>query len=190
MNVSTINNSISDNECINYLEKVGFYPNESLESYKVKFKLYDLCEQSLIYHLYLLNLKNNPPQKSVLFMQFDKLVVNASIFNEGAIFSKLKGKKEKDSKWKSSYFNNIKTNDVNGILDFLENANDTFEGIDLALSYVDNSDEEKKNKLLELFETIKKHCQEKISPPIEVFVYEQNEITNNVFKYMNLFYNN
>ena len=190
LNVSTINNSISDNECINYLEKVGFYPNESLEKYNAKFKLYDLCEQSLIYHLYLLNLKNNPPKKSVLFIQFDKLVVNASVFNEGAIFSKLKGKKEKDSKWKSSYFNNIKTNDVNGILDFLENANDTFEGIDLALSYIDNSDEEKKNKLLELFEIIKKHCQEKISPPIEVFVYEQNEIANNVFKYMNLFYNN
>ena len=190
LNVSTINNTISDNECINYLEKIGFYPNGALEGYNVQFKLYDLCEQSLIYHLYLLNLKENPPKKSVLLIQFDKLVVNASIFNEGAIFSKLKGKKDKESKWKSSYFNNININDVNGILDFLENANDTFEGIDLVLSYIDVSDDEKKNKLMELFEKIKKHCKEAINPPVEVFVYGQNEIEHCVFKYMNLFYDN
>ena len=188
LNVSTINNTISDNECINYLEKIGFYPNESLEGYNVHFKLYDLCEQSLIYHLYSLYLKDDFPKKSVLFMQFDKLVVNASVFNEGAIFSKLKGKKEKDSKWKSSYFNNININDVNGILDFLENANDTFEGIDLVLSHVDTSDDERKSKLMALFEKIKKHCKEAINPPVQVFVYANNEIENNVFKYMNLFY--
>ena len=188
LNVSTINNTISDNECINYLEKIGFYPNESLEGYNVHFKLYDLCEQSLIYHLYSLYLKDDFPKKSVLFMQFDKLVVNASVFNEGAIFSKLKGKKEKDSKWKSSYFNNININDVNGILDFLENANDTFEGIDLVLSHVDTSDDKRKSKLMALFEKIKKHCKEAINPPIQVFVYGNNEIENNVFKYMNLFY--
>ena len=173
---------------MNYLQKIGFYPSEIIEGYKVEYKLYDLCEQSLIYHLYLSNLKKNPPKKSVLFMEFDRLVVNAAVFNEGAIFTKLKGKKEKDSNWKSRYFNNIKADDANGILDFLENANDTFEGIDLVLSYVDNTEENKK-KNMKLFETIKKHCQEKINPRVKVFVYEQNEMANNVFNYMNLFYN-
>ena len=57
------------------------------------------------------------------------------------------------------------------------------------LSYVDLN-EEKKKKILELFDTIKKHCQEKINPPIKVYVYDQNEIANNVFNYMNLFYDN
>ena len=189
MGVSTINNSINDYESLNYLQKIGFYPSEILEGYKVEYKLFDLCEQSLIYHLYLSNLKNIVPKKSVLFIQFDKLVVNAAVFNEGAIFTKLKGKKERDANWKSSYFNNINVNDVNGILDFLENANDTFEGIDLVLSYVDNNEEKKKN-VLKLFETIKNHCKEKINPPIKVFVYEQNEIADKVFDYMNLFYNN
>ena len=189
LGVSTINNSINDYESLNYLQKIGFYPSEILEGYKVEYKLFDLCEQSLIYHLYLSNLKNIVPKKSVLFIQFDKLVVNAAVFNEGAIFTKLKGKKERDANWKSSYFNNINVNDVNGILDFLENANDTFEGIDLVLSYVDNNEEKKKN-VLKLFETIKNHCKEKINPPIKVFVYEQNEIADKVFDYMNLFYNN
>jgi hypothetical protein len=190
LNVSTINNTINDSEYINYLEKIGFYPSEIIEGYKVEYKLYDLCEQSLIYYLYLSNLNNIQNKKSILFIQFDKLVVNASVFNEGAIFSKLKGKKEKDVNWKSSYFNNINISDVNSILDFLENANDTFEGIDLVLNYVDNDDETKNNKLKELFDTIKKHCQEKINPPVNVHIYNQNEITNNVFKYINCFYDN
>ena len=188
LNISTINNSINDNETVNYLQKIGFYPGEIIDGYKFEYKLYDLCEQSLIYHLYLSNLNKIPLKKSVLFMEFDKLVVNAAIFNEGTIFSKLKGKKEKDAKWKSSYFNNIKTSDVNGILDLLENANDTFEGIDLVLSYMD-CDEEKKKEVLELFDTIKQHCQEKINPPIKVIVYEPDEMVNKVFNYMNLFYN-
>ena len=161
LSVSTINNSINDSESLNYLQKIGFYPSEVLEGYNVEYKLYDLCEQSLIYYLYLSNLKNIIPKKSLLFILFDKLVVNAAIFNEGAIFTKLKGKKDKDSNWKSSYFNNININDVNGILDFLENANDTFEGIDLVLSYVDNNEEKKKN-LFELFETIKNHAKKKL----------------------------
>ena len=188
LNVSTINNSINDTEYVNYLEKIGFYPSEIIEGYKVEYKLYDLCEQSLVYYLYLSNIKNIQNKKSILFIQFDKLVVNASVFNEGAIFSKLKGKKEKDVNWKSSYFNNINISDVNSILDFLENANDTFEGIDLVLNYVDNDDENKQNKLKELFNTIKKHCQEKINPPVQVHIYNQNEIANNVFKYINCFY--
>ena len=190
LNISTINNSINDNEYVNYLEKIGFYPSEIIEGYKVEYKLYDLCEQSLIYYLYLSNIKNIQNKKSILFIQFDKLVVNASVFNEGAIFSKLKGKKEKDVNWKSSYFNNININDTNSILDFLENANDTFEGIDLVLNYVDSDDENKNNKLKELFDAIKKHCQEKINPPVNVHIYNQNEITNNVFKYINCFYDN
>ena len=189
LSVSTINNTLNDADSLNYLRKIGFYPSELLGGYKVEYKLYDLCEQSLVYYLYLSYLKKNPPKKSVLFMEFDKLVVNAAIFNEGAIYTKLKGKKENDVNWKSSYFNNINTSDVNGVLDFLENVNDTFEGIDIVLSYVDINEEQKK-KLLELFDTIKKHCQEKIKPPIKVLVYEQNEIANNVFNYMNLFYDN
>ena len=189
LSVSTINNTLNDADSLNYLRKIGFYPSELLGGYKVEYKLYDLCEQSLVYYLYLSYLKKSPPKKSVLFMEFDKLVVNAAIFNEGAIYTKLKGKKENDVNWKSSYFNNINTSDVNGVLDFLENVNDTFEGIDIVLSYVDINEEQKK-KLLELFDTIKKHCQEKIKPPIKVLVCEQNEIANNVFNYMNLFYDN
>jgi len=36
-----------------YLEKIGFYPSQTLEGYNVEYNLYDLCEQGLLYHLIL-----------------------------------------------------------------------------------------------------------------------------------------
>ena len=173
----TINNSVNDPEYINYLEKIGFYPEENIEGYKINFKLYDLCEQSLIYYLF--NAKISTPiiNKSVLFMLFDEKVVNAAVFNEGAIISNFKGKK--------NYLNNININDENGVLNFLENANDTFDGIELVLSCFDYKENNKK-KLEELIEKIKKYCEEKIK--VNVCVCDEKDITNNVFNYMNLFY--
>ena len=173
----TLNNSINNSESINYITKIGFYPSELLEGYKVEYNLYDLCEQSLVYHLFL-----NKPKKPVLFLQFDKLVVNAALFKEGDISTKLENNED--------LFDNIKTNDDKEITDLLKSVNDSVKEFDLVLNYVDNYDEENKKKLLKLFDTVKNYCQEKINPPVKVFVYEQNEIANNVFNYMNLFYNN
>jgi hypothetical protein len=173
----TINNSVNDPEYINYLEKIGFYPEENIEGYKINFKLYDLCEQSLIYYLFNAKINNQIINKSVLFMLFDEKVVNAAVFNEGAIISNFKGKK--------NYLNNININDENGVLNFLENANDTFDGIELVLSCLDYKENNKK-KLEELIEKIKKYCEEKIK--VKVCVCDEKDITNNVFNYMNLFY--
>ena len=176
---NSINNSVNDPEYIYYLEKIGFYPGEKIEGYenKIDYKLYDLCEQSLIYYLFNCKTQNKEIKKSVLFMLFDEKVVNAAVFNEGAVFSNFEGKK--------NYLNNININDENGVLDFLENANDTFEGIELVLSCFDYKEKDGK-KLGELIEKIKKYCEEKLK--INVTVCEESQITNNVFKYMNLFY--
>ena len=86
-----------------------------------------------------------------------------------------------------NYLNNININDENGVLDFLENANDTFEGIELVLSCFDYKEKEGK-KLEELIEKIKKCCEEKLK--INVTVCEESQISHNVLKYMNLFYKN
>jgi hypothetical protein len=174
---NSINNSVNDPEFTNYLEKIGFYPGEDIEGYKVEYKLYDLCEQSLIYYLFNSKIENKEIKKSVLFMLFDENVVNAAVFNEGAVFSNFKGKKK--------YLNNINISDENGVLDFLENANDTFEGIELVLSCIDVKEKDKK-KLEDLIEKIKKYCDEKIK--VNVTVCDENQIASNVFNYMNLFY--
>ena len=81
--------------------------------------------------------------------------------------------------------NNININDENGVLDLLENANNTFEGIELVLSCFDYKEKDGK-KLGELIEKIKKYCEEKLK--INVTVCEESQICNNVFKFMNLFY--
>jgi hypothetical protein len=46
--------------------------------------------------------------------------------------------------------------------------------------------ENNKKKLEELIEKIKKYCEEKIK--VNVCVCDEKDITNNVFNYMNLFY--
>ena len=176
---NSINNSTNDPEYINYLEKIGFYPSEEIEGYKnkIEYKLYDLCEQSLIYYLFNSKTQNIEITKSVLFILLDEKVVNAAVFNEGAVFSNFKGKK--------NYLNNININDKNSVLNFLENANETFEGIELVLSCVDCK-ENKGKKFEGLIEKIKKYCEEKIK--VNVTICEENQITDNVFRYMNLFY--
>ena len=93
------------------------------------------------------------------------------------MFSNFKGKK--------NYLNNININDENSVLNFLENANETFEGIELVLSCVDCKEKNGK-KFEELIEKIKKYCEEKIK--VNVNVCEESQITDNVFRYMNLFY--
>ena len=176
---NSINNSTNDPEYINYLEKKGFYPSEEIEGFKnkIEYKLYDLCEQSLIYYLFNSKVQNKEIKKSVLFILLDEKVVNAAVFNEGAVFSNFKGKK--------NYLNNININDENSVLNFLENANETFEGIELVLSCVDCKEKNGK-KFEELIEKIKKYCEEKIK--VNVTICEENQITDNVFRYMNLFY--
>ena len=176
---STINNSVNDAEFTNYLEKIGFYPGEEIEGFKTECKLYDLCEQDLIYHLFLNKTKNEENKNSILFMLFDEKVCNAGVLNKGTIFTKLKEKK--------NYLSNININDENGVLDFLENVNDTFEGIELVIGWVDSKGEYKK-KTEDLVEKIKKYCEEKIK--INVHIYDEEDITCEVIKYINLFYQN
>ena len=187
LNTNTINNTTNDNIFANYIEKIGFYPNNQISDIKINYQLYDFSEQCLVYYLFLCNKEKKNIEKSVFFMEFDKLVVNAAVFNEGAILTKLSDKektKETEKNWKENYLSNININDVNTVVDFIENANDTFEGIDLVLSVVDNKEEEHKKKLDDLFEQVQKKCQEKV----KVNIYQENEIALNVFKNIHLFY--
>ena len=167
--------NIQENESIYYLQKIGFIPSVNLGEYKVEYRLYDLCEQNLIYHLFLCCKKNAKIEKSILFLKFDKLVFNYAIYNEGNIFTKLKGKIE--------FLN--KRNIEEYIFNFIESANNDYDKMDVVLSYIDYKEE--KNQLMNLFGSIKKYCQ-KINSSIQVFIYDKNDINNEIFKYINLLY--
>ena len=170
-----------------YLEKIGFYPSQILEGYNVEYNLYDLCEQGLLYHLILSKEKNIKIEKSLYFINFDKKVANAAVFSKGKILTKLS---DEYGKSRFNYFNNINISDHNQLLSIIEKVNNTFKGIDLILTYFDNTDKNEKKKLFELFDVIRIHCKKNVHPSIEVTVYSQNEIYNNVFNYSILFYDN
>ena len=173
--IKSIISSKKDNNHINYLKKIGFYPEEEIEGYKLDIKLYDLCEQSLIYHIIKTKSENKEITKPILFMIFDEKVVNASIFNKNSVLSELTDKK--------NYLSNVDISDENKVFEFLENINETMKGIELVLSLVDYKD---KKKIEELIEKIKKFCEEKLK--VNMVVYNENDMGKNVFKYMNLFY--
>ena len=173
--IKSVISSKKDNNHINYLKKIGFYPEEEIEGYKLDIKLYDLCEQSLIYHIIKTKSENKEITKPILFMIFDEKVVNASIFNKSSVLSELTDKK--------NYLSNVDISDENKVFEFLENINETMKGIELVLSLVDYKD---KKKIEELIEKIKKFCEEKLK--VNIVVYNENDMGKNVFKYMNLFY--
>ena len=173
--IKSLISSKKDNNHINYLKKIGFYPEEEIEGYKLDIKLYDLCEQSLIYHIIKTKSENKEITKPILFMIFDEKVVNASIFNKNSVLSELTDKK--------NYLSNVDISDENKVFEFLENINETMKGIELVLSLVDYKD---KKKIEELIEKIKKFCEEKLK--VNMVVYNENDMGKNVFKYMNLFY--
>ena len=165
-------------ESIKYIQKIGFAPTDEIGEYNVEYKLYDLCEQNLIYHLFLLNQKKVPLTKTILFLKFDKLVVNYAIYNNGNIITKLNDKLQYNN-------NNIEE----FILNFIKNVNTTYNGVNLVMNYIDYKDEEKKKNINGLIQRINKFVTEKLEPQVPVILYEQNAIDIKVFKYMNLFYN-
>lgn len=171
-------NQCKDKNTKEYLRKIGFFPKCNLEGIKVDYKLYDLCEQNLVYHLYLSQKKNIPINKSLLFLKFDKFIVNYAILYEGNI---------------SAGSNLNKKYNKNNIEDYaisiIEKVNNDYDGVDVILSYIDCNNEEEKNKLMEIFEKIKKHCQ-KMDSTSKVDIYDNDDINIGVFKYMNLFYDN
>ena len=173
-------NSCKDKNTKEYLKKIGFFPNSDLEGIKVVYKLYDLCEQNLVYHLYLSEKKKISINKSLLFLKFDKYIVNYVILHEGNILTELPGKLKKN-------FN--KNNIEEYAKSIIQKANDEYEGVDVILSYIDCNNEEEKNKLIEIFENINKYCQ-KLDSTSKVVIYDNDDINVNVFKYMNLFYDN
>jgi len=179
--IKSIKESNANNyeEKINYLQKIGFYPSKHLENYNIEYKLYDLCEQSLLYHFILRYSQKNKIEKPIYFMLFDKNFANAAIFNQGKILINSKYNEKTDKNCKINYLSNININDSNGILKILEYVQNIFGKIELILSYIDDGDVNNKKNMFELFDFIKKYCCKKIN------LSEQYVVANDVFTSIN-----
>ena len=143
--------------------------------------MYDLCDQSLLYHLFINSYEGKGTKKNSLFILFDNGVINASLFDQNAIVNKVKGKGKKNIK-----LNNLDIKDEKGFFDLLKKLADKYKDIQIALSCINYKKEEGKN-LEELIEKIKKYGDEINS---NVVIYDESQIAFNVLNYMNLFYEN
>ena len=167
-----------------FLQKLGFYPDEKLDKFKIIYNLYDFSDQCLIYHLFLNHIQEKYVESSTLILIFDKFTVSASALNEGAIFNKFKSL---EKSWRQKFYSNLKMNDFKSIVYFIKAVSDSFDGLDLVLCYMDNDD--KKDDLLNLFKQIKEYVQKNIYESINVYIYHEDNFIRKIFKYIGLFIN-
>ena len=167
---------------IQFLQKLGFYPDKKIENYDLKYNLYDFTDQCLIYHLYLTHIQEIPVESSTLVMIFNKDILNITALNEGAIYHNFK-KLEKN--WSDKYYSKIKMNDLKSICNFISSLSDSFDGLDLALCCINN--DEKKEEIYNLFKQIKIFVEENIDEQINVYIYDENDFISDIIKYIGLF---
>ena len=169
-----------NNDVKNYLKNIGFYPDEKIDKFKVEYKLYDLDEEILTYHVFFNITKDVKISKFILLIDFDKSVANAALYYKGEILTKLK---EQDIN-----FNNIEYDKIDEIYNLIKTVSENYKGIELILCQNNNLEEEDKKNLGDIIGNIKTFCQEKLDPPVKIFEYEKNEIIKSVIKFTNSLY--
>ena len=167
---------------IQFLQKLGFYPDKKIANYEIKYNLFDFTDQCLIYHLFLNHIQEKPVESSTLVMVFEKDALHMTSLNEGAINDKFK---EIEKNWKSRYYSKMKMNDFKSICNFISSLSDTFDGLDLVLCHYNN--EEKKEEYDNMFKLIKGFVEEKIDEPINVYVYNEDNFIVHILKYIEMF---
>ena len=180
----TINNvdQVENQVYVQFLQKLGFYPDKNISNYIIKYNLYDFTDQCLIYHLFLLHIQEISVESSTLVMIFDRDCVHITAMNEGAIYTKFKSL---EKNWSEKYYSKIKMDDYESICNFISNLSDTFDGLDLVLCYINN--EEKKEDLGNMFKLIKEFVEENIDEPINVYIYNEENFVSHILKYICMF---
>jgi hypothetical protein len=167
-----------------FLQKLGFYPEKILGDYQISYNLYDFSDQCLIYHLFLNHCQENFVESSTLVMIFDKDKLHVTAMSEGGIFTKFKSL---ENGWKHKYYSKLKIDDFQNIVGFISKLSDYFDGLDLVLCYMNNDD--KKEDLMTLFNLIEEYTKEKIDEPINVYIYQEEQLILKMLKYIGLFAN-
>ena len=78
----------------NYFKKIGSVPERKIDDFTFEYKLYDIYEQILIYHMSLSLYHKEKISKTILILQFDESKANVCIYNDGKFFTKLKGEED------------------------------------------------------------------------------------------------
>ena len=120
--------------------------------------------------------------RTILLIEFDKLIINTSLYHKGEILTELKKK--------NINFGKIEYDKNDEINNLIKIVCETYEGAEVVLCHDNNIDEENKKKIGDIIGNIKTFCQEKIKPTVKIFEYEKNDIIKNVIKFTNSMYEN
>ena len=187
--ISTLQNYSINNEdkfqnkiYIQFLEKLGFYPNKKISNYEIKYNLYDFTDQCLIYHLFLNHIQERSLDESTLVMIFDSQMIHITALNKGIIFHKFK---TLEKNWKGKYYSTIKFDDMKSICNFIKAMAGGLGGFDLVLCSINN--EEKKEEFENKFKEIKQFTDGKIAEQIRVFIYYEDKFIVDILKYIETF---
>ena len=187
--ITTLHNYSINNEdkfqnqiYIQFLEKLGFYPNKKISNYEIKYNLYDFTDQCLIYHLFLNHIQERSLDESTLVMIFNPDTIHITAINKGTIFHKFK---TLEKNWKAKYYSQIKFDDIKSICNFIKAMAGSFRGFDLVLCSINS--EEKKEEFENKFKEIKQFVDEKIQEQIRTFIYYEDKFIVDIFKYIETF---
>ena len=187
--ISTLQNYSINNEhkfqnkiYIQFLEKLGFYPNKKISNYEIKYNLYDFTDQCLIYHLFLNHIQERSLDESTLVMIFDSQMIHITAMNKGIIFHKFK---TLEKNWKVKYYSTIKFDDMKSICNFIKAMAGSLGGFDLVLCSINN--EEKKEEFENKFKEIKQFTDGKVAEQIRVFIYYEDKFIVDILKYIETF---
>ena len=187
--ISTLQNYSINNEdkfqnkiYIQFLEKLGFYPNKKISNYEIKYNLYDFTDQCLIYHLFLNHIQERSLDESTLVMIFDSKMIHITAMNKGIIFHKFK---TLEKNWKGKYYSTIKFDDMKSICNFIKAMAGSLGGFDLVLCSINN--EEKKEEFENKFKEIKQFTDGKVAEQIRVFIYYEDKFIVDILKYIETF---
>jgi hypothetical protein len=182
--ISTLQNYSINNEdkfqnkiYIQFLEKLGFYPNKKISNYEIKYNLYDFTDQCLIYHLFLNHIQERSLDESTLVMIFDSQMIHITAMNKGIIFHKFK---TLEKNWKGKYYSTIKFDDMKSICNFIKAMAGSLGGFDLVLCSINN--EEKKEEFENKFKEIKQFTDGKVAEQIRVFIYYEDKFIVDILK--------
>ena len=125
--------------------------------------------------------KSQNKTRSILLIHLNKNETKITFFSKGEFQKQIKL-----SVLKEINVEDIIINKEEEIFELIKALNNNMNELEIILINNDNLKEEDKQKINDLIEKIKKYCQESINPPINSFIYDINQMCNNVINYIYL----
>ena len=161
---------------VSSVHKLGVYPISFISmNPNVNVNVKNFCDEALIYHMIKRVSKGESFDNTICSIHFDSNVAQISMFNEGGLFNSFRGFNYDSSINLISNFENIK--------EFILRASDSFDGLDIVLSYTNI----KQNEIDMFNREMRVLASSKKEHNIRLYIYDSNFVYE-VVRYHNIIY--